>query len=62
MQLKSKKKDTPPDSIQGLKCTTGTAIHFPDDADPDNAIEIEKKGHTAGLNSGAFAATLWIKQ
>lgn len=54
-----------PDELAGLlpfKCTTGTAIHFPDDADPDNAIEIEKKGHAAGLNSGAFAATLWIKQ
>jgi ubiquinone/menaquinone biosynthesis C-methylase UbiE len=54
-----------PDELAGLlpfKCTTGTAIHFPDDADPYEASEIEKKGASARLVTGAFAAVLWIKQ
>jgi ubiquinone/menaquinone biosynthesis C-methylase UbiE len=54
-----------PDELAGLlpfKCITGTAIHFSDNDEPDKAVEIEKKGYAAGLDSGAFAAALWIKQ
>jgi cyclopropane fatty-acyl-phospholipid synthase-like methyltransferase len=54
-----------PDELAGLlplKCITGTAIHFPDDAQPHEAAEMEKKGTAAGLDSGAFAAGLWIKE
>jgi len=52
-----------PDELAGLlpfKCITKTAIHFPDDSDPQQAMEIEKKGASAGLDSGAFVAALWI--
>lgn len=45
-----------------LKCTTETAIHFSNDADPDEAAEMEKKGAEEGLDTGAFSAALWIKQ
>ena len=53
-----------PDELAGLlalKCITKTAIHFPDDSDPQQVIEIEEKGTSAGLDSGAFVAGLWIK-
>ncbi len=55
----------PPYELAGLlpfKCTTLTAIHFSDDADPDEAVEIEKKGSSGGLETGAFAAAHWIKE
>jgi ubiquinone/menaquinone biosynthesis C-methylase UbiE len=48
--------------LLALKCITQTAIHFPDDSDPHQAIEIEEKGNAAGLDSGAFVAALWIKR
>jgi ubiquinone/menaquinone biosynthesis C-methylase UbiE len=54
-----------PDELAGLlpfKCITQTAIHFPDDSDPHQATVIEIKGAAAVLNSGAFAAALWIKR
>ncbi len=54
-----------PYELAGLlpfECKTETAIHFPDDAYPHEASEMEKKGAAAGLDSGAFAAVLWIKQ
>jgi ubiquinone/menaquinone biosynthesis C-methylase UbiE len=54
-----------PDELAGLlsfKCSTGTAIHFSDETEPDKAVEIEKEGHAAGLETGAFAAALWINQ
>jgi ubiquinone/menaquinone biosynthesis C-methylase UbiE len=54
-----------PDELAGLlgfKCITKTAIHFSDDSDPHQAIEIEENGNAAGLDSGAFAVALWIKR
>jgi ubiquinone/menaquinone biosynthesis C-methylase UbiE len=54
-----------PDEVAGLiasDCITRTAIHFPDDSDPKQAVEIEESGNTAGLDSGAFVAAAWIKR
>ncbi len=49
-------------NLIGSKCITKTAIYFPDDSDPRQAMEIEKKGASAGLDTGAFIAGRWVKR
>jgi ubiquinone/menaquinone biosynthesis C-methylase UbiE len=53
-----------PDEMRALAPVDGvvrTAIHFSKGEDPERAPEIEKKGQTLNLNTGAFLAVSWIK-
>ncbi len=38
-----------------------TAIHFPQEANPEKARLIEEEGQRKNLNSGAFVAARWLK-
>ena len=54
-----------PDDLRALAPVDGTvktAIHFLKDDDPQKAPEIESKGKTRGLDTGAFVAARWVKK
>jgi len=38
-----------------------TAVHFPRDTTPEQAIQLEQKGREKGLQTGAFIAVRWHK-
>lgn len=44
-----------------LEGTVKTVVHFEKDADPTEAVKIEKSGQAKGLDTGAFVATRWMK-
>lgn len=53
-----------PDDLLALgpvKGTVRTAVHFPQDDNPETAAEKERAGQAANLVTGAFAAVRWIK-
>jgi ubiquinone/menaquinone biosynthesis C-methylase UbiE len=53
-----------PDEMRALAPVDGlvkTAIHFQKGEIPNRAPEIEKKGQTLNLNTGAFLAVSWVK-
>jgi len=53
-----------PDDLLALspcKGVVGTAVHFELDADPHEVAEIERRGRSRGLRTGAFLAVRWEK-
>jgi ubiquinone/menaquinone biosynthesis C-methylase UbiE len=53
-----------PEDMKDLSEVTGnckTAIHFQKAEDPDRAREMESKGRSRGLDTGAFLACCWKK-
>jgi ubiquinone/menaquinone biosynthesis C-methylase UbiE len=53
-----------PEQLRSLSPVEGvirTAIHFPKDADPHEAAEIETGGSRQGLTTGAFVVVAWKK-
>jgi len=53
-----------PDELLALSPWSGvakTVVHFQEDDDPEQAIEIERHGQSQGLDTGAFVAVRWEK-
>ncbi len=48
-------------ALAPLKGESRTAVHFLKEEDPDRAGEIERKGKSENLSTGAFLAARWIK-
>jgi len=48
-------------SLASMKGIVKTAIHFQKEDDPQEALEIERKGRERGENRGAFVAVQWEK-
>lgn len=48
-------------SLAPLKGIIRTAVHFPKGESPGRAAEIEQKGRSKGLNTGAFLTASWVK-
>lgn len=48
-------------ALAPVKGETRTAVHFSREEKPDRAREIEKRGQSSNLKTGAFLAARWIK-
>ncbi len=48
-------------ALTPVKGETRTAVHFLKEENPDRAREIEKKGQSSNLKTGAFLAARWVK-
>ncbi len=48
-------------ALAPVKGESRTAVHFLKEENPDRAGEIEKKGKSRNLNTGAFLAARWVK-
>ncbi len=48
-------------ALAPMKGETRTAVHFSREEKPDRAREIEKRGQSSNLKTGAFLAARWIK-
>lgn len=48
-------------ALNPLKGVAKTIIHFQEDDDPEQAIEIERLGQSRNLDTGAFVAIRWEK-
>ena len=54
-----------PDDLCSFSPSKGevkTAIHFQKEDDPEKAVEVERRGKSRGLNTGAFVAARWEKK
>ena len=48
-------------ALSHLAGTTGTAVYFQNDDEPDRAMDIERSGRLLDLDTGAFVAVRWHK-
>ena len=48
-------------SLSSAEGVAGTAVHFPKEIPPEEAVETERKGKARGSMSGAFAIVRWLK-
>ena len=49
-------------SLAPVKGVVKTAIHFPKEDDPEEAVNAERQGKRKSLNTGAFVAARWEKK